>query len=207
MENEFQTSFIPKRPSAQMSAPASPVVAAPSRRAPVGIVTLLSVLIFVASLVALGGVYFYKQLLTKQVVEVSAQLARAKEAFEPGLITELQTLDHRLSSASEILRGHITVSPILKTLQDVTLKSIRYTKFSYTVTTSGGAPFIEVKMTGQSRGYMPIALQNEAFAGNKYIKSPIFSNLILDDRTGNVLFDLTFSVDPEFVRYGAMPTQ
>ena len=165
-----------------------------------------AVLIFVASLVALGGVYFYKQLLTKQIFDVSAQLARAKESFEPGLITQLQTLDHRLSSASDILRGHITVSPILKILQDVTLKSIRYTKFSYTVTTSGGAPFIEVKMTGQSRfGYTAIAQQNEAFAGNKYIKNPIFSNLILDERTGNVLFDLTFSVDPEFVRYGAMP--
>ena len=199
METEFQTSFIPKKPLAE----AATSTERTSR--PVSIVMLLSVLVFVAALVAAGGVYLYKQYLTKQVVDMTSQLKRAREGFEPALIAQLQTLDTRLSSASGILATHITVSPILKALSDTTLKTIRYTKFTYTVQ-GESSPRIDVKMSGQSRGYMPIALQNEAFTKNKYIKNPIFSNLTLDDRTGNVTFDLTFSVDPDFVLYGKMPT-
>ena len=55
-------------------------------------------------------------------------------------------------------------------------------------------------MSGQAIGYRSIALQADLFAKNKNLIDPVFSNLSLDDK-GNVLFDLTFSVDQSFVNY------
>ena len=49
-------------------------------------------------------------------------------------------------------------------------------------------------------GYRSIALQSDLFSKNKNFIDPIFSNLSLDDK-GNVLFDLGFSVDMNFLAY------
>ena len=56
-------------------------------------------------------------------------------------------------------------------------------------------------MSGKADNYTAIALQSDQLTQNKYIKDPIFENLTLDDRS-NVLFDLTFQVDPSFVLFG-----
>ena len=55
-------------------------------------------------------------------------------------------------------------------------------------------------MSGIAIGYRSIALQSDLFAENKNLIDPIFSNLTLDN-SGNVIFDLDFSVDPDFINY------
>ena len=83
-----------------------------------------------------------------------------------------------------------------------TIKTIRYTKFSYDLGTDKSAKVV-VKMSGQASwtlGYKAIALQSDIFTQNKYFIDPIFSNLS-PDKKGNILFDLEFSVDPDFVDY------
>jgi hypothetical protein len=60
-----------------------------------------------------------------------------------------------------------------------------------------------VKMRGIAIGYRSVALQADLFTtkeeGKNFI-DPVFSNLTLDD-AGNVLFDLEFALDPDFVDY------
>ncbi|MFA5933820.1 MAG: hypothetical protein WC795_01165 [Candidatus Paceibacterota bacterium] len=191
MDKDFQTSFIPKKPLAEER-----VV----RERPVNIFSFFATVIFFASLVSGAGVYFYKIVLTRQVAEMNTSLERAKEAFEPGLILDLQNLDKRLNSSKEILANHLVLSPLFKTLQDLTLKSVRFTKFDYSALSEQG---ISIKLSGQARSYTSVALQSDALAKNKYIKDPVFSNLNLDDR-GNVTFDLSFMVDPSFLRYQSL---
>jgi len=82
------------------------------------------------------------------------------------------------------------------------LKSIQFTKFSYTITGSGPTAKINVLMSGKSQSYTAIALESAKLAENKYIKDPIFSNLTPNDQ-GIILFDLNFTVDPQFVLYKA----
>jgi hypothetical protein len=55
-------------------------------------------------------------------------------------------------------------------------------------------------MSGVAMGYRAIALQSDLFAENKNLIDPVFSNLTLDS-DANVLFDLDFSVDSNFVNY------
>jgi len=190
MEQNFQTSFIPKKPMIEERA-VSP--------RPVGFLTTISIFIFFAVVVASGGLYFYKGVLSKSIIQMDADLVLAKNRFEPSKITQLQTLDKRLSASSLILSKHIAISPIFEALQALTMKTVRYTKFSYEVSTDKN-PKILVEMSGQAIGYRSIALQSDLFAKNKNIIDPAFSNLSLDDK-GNVLFDLNFSVDPSFVNY------
>ncbi len=195
MEQQFQTSFIPKKPLAEdrIIKPRS-----------VGVFSFLATIIFIASIVAGGGVYFYEILLTKQVASSADSLKRAQDAFEPTVINDLVALNKRLNSANDILNHHIAVTPIFKTLGDTTLKSIQYTKFDYSI--PKGTSNILIKMSGKAPSYQSIAIQADNFGQNKYLIDPVFSNLNLDDK-GSVNFDLTFSVDPSFVSYSSNITK
>ncbi|HPS21224.1 MAG TPA: hypothetical protein PLO44_00210 [Candidatus Paceibacterota bacterium] len=198
MEQNFQTSFIPKKPivTEERTETARP-------RRPVSILTLISIFIFLAVVLATGGLYLYKSMLQKNITEMSANLALAQERFEPAKINQLQVLGKRLSASDQILTKHIAISPIFETLQESTMKTIRYTDFNYSFGTEKNSKLINVIMSGQAIGYRSIALQADLLAENKNIIDPTFSNLKLDDK-GNVLFDLEFSVDPNFVDYKQM---
>ena len=191
MEQNFQTSFIPKKPIVED-------VVVHSR--PTSLFTVLALFAFFAVLIAFGGVYFYRGVLTKQVNTMNDQLKLAKNSFEPEKIDALQQLDKRLNAASEVLSKHVAISPIFETLQKYTLKSIRYSKFEYTFASDSGTA-LDVKITGQALGYKSIALQADLFnKHDKEIIDPVFSNLSLDLK-GNVIFQLEFSVDPSFINY------
>ena len=193
MEQDFQTSFIPKKPMIDSRAVAP---------RPVGILTIACAFIFFAILLSTGALYFYKAILANNITQMEKDLNLAQSRFEPSKITQLQSLDKRLRAANEVLSKHVAISPIFQTLQDVTMKTIRYTKFDYTFD-EGTNSMVLVKMSGIAVGYRSIALQADLFTQNKSLIDPIFSNLSLDN-TGNVLFDLNFSVDPSFVNYEQM---
>jgi hypothetical protein len=191
MEQQFQTSFIPKKPL---------VTEQKTSGVSSNIFNIIGVVVFITSLVAAGGAYAYKTYATKKVLAQAQSLAAAKSEFEATLINNLQQVERRLNASQEILSNHISVSPIFAALQEATLKSVRYTKFSYSLNPEAGAEKVVVKLSGQATNYTSIALQSDLLAKNKYLKNIIFSNLALDEK-GNVLFDLTFSVDPSFVSY------
>ncbi|MFA6177291.1 MAG: hypothetical protein WC694_00110 [Candidatus Paceibacterota bacterium] len=190
MEQNFQTSFIPKKPIIKESA---------SYERPVSLFLIISIFIFFTVLVTSGGLYFYKGILVKKIADMDKTLNLAKNRFEPSKISELQNFDKRLISSSEILSKHITIIPIFNALEQLTMKSVRFTNFSYSLGDDTKTT-IDVKMSGVAIGYRSIALQSDLLAKNKNLIDPIFSNLTLDN-AGNVIFDLDFSVDPSFVNY------
>jgi hypothetical protein len=191
MDQNFQTSFIPKRPIVEEKAVSSKSV---------NLFTVASLFIFFAVALGAGGLYFYKGVLEKSKVKMESDLNLAKNRFEPATISRLKNSDQRLNAATEVLSKHIAISPIFQVLESLTMKNIRYTKFSYSLNNEN---MVEVKMTGQAVGYRSVALQADLFSKNKNLVDPIFSNLTLDSK-GNVLFDLTFSVDSTFVDYKQM---
>ena len=190
MDQNFQTSFIPKKPIVKDRI---------STTRPVGIFFVASIFILLVVLLATGGLYFYKGVLNKNIVDMQNSLTLAQNRFEPSKIAELQVLDKRLRAATQILSQHVAITPIFTVLESSTLKTVRYTKFSYTLGT-GQSPTVDVQMSGVAIGYRSVALQSDLLATNKSFINPVFSNLTLDN-TGNVLFDLEFSVDPNFVNY------
>ena len=193
MEQDFQTSFIPKKPIIEDRT----VVARP-----VGFALVLSLFIFFTVLIASGSIYLYKGILVKNITKMEGNLNLAKNRFEPSKINQLQVLDKRLRVSTEILSKHLAISPIFQALQDITMKTVRFTRFGYDFVDEKSAK-ISVKMSGSAIGYRSIALQSDLFAKSEYFINPVFSNLSLDN-SGNVLFDLEFIVDPSFVDYKEM---
>jgi hypothetical protein len=190
MEQNFQTSFIPKKPIIKETTISSQ---------PISAFLIISLFVFLTVLLATGGLYFYKGVVAKKITDLESTLNLAKNRFEPSKIVELQILDKRLKAASEVLSKHSTVIPIFKALEQLTMKTVRFTKFNYSLGTEEKNT-INVKMSGIAIGYRSIALQADLLAKNKNLIDPVFSNLTLDN-SGNVVFDLEFSVDPNFVNY------
>jgi len=166
---------------------------------PIGLLFVLSLLILFAVIVATGSLYFYKSALQKNISGMEETLNLAKYRFEPARIAELQVLDKRLRASNEILSKHMAITPVFEALEKITLKTVRYTKFSYDLASDNGST-VDIKMSGQAIGYRSVALQADLFTKNKNLIDPVFSNLTLDN-SGNVLFDLEFSVEPSFINY------
>ncbi len=190
MEQNFQTSFIPKKPIVK------------ERTTPVrgvGFIFILSIFIFITAVAAYGFAYVYKGNLTKTLKSKESSLTLARDRFEPERIAELKTLDKRMRAANEILSGHIVASPIFKELETITMKNVRYTDFNFG-STNDGETKIAIKLKGEAVGYRAVAMQADLFSKNKNFVDPVFSNLSLDAK-GHVTFDVDFSVDPVFVNY------
>lgn len=191
MDTNFQTSFIPKKPLAEERTPIVPSTS---------IFSFIATLVFFAALASAAGMYFYEAGLNKSINGAKTSLSSARDSFEPALITKLKTLDRRLTNANTLLDNHIAVTPIFTALSTSTLKTVQFTKFSYTTAADKTAPIL-IRMSGKARDYSSIALQSDQLAKNKHIRNPIFSNLNLDSTSGMVAFELVFSVSPDLVRF------
>lgn len=185
MENEFRTTFIPKQPivsqSSQSSAPVSK---------PVGILFVVSVIIFIASLAIAGGMYGYKVYLEKQVVDLSNSLNLVQKSLDPNTIKEFTVMDKRLRNSETLLNQHIVTSPLFTMLGATTLPTVRYTKMDMSFNEAGN---LAVTMSGESDGYRSIALQSQALSQNANLSDTIFSNFTVTPK-GRVSFDVAFTI-------------
>lgn len=180
---------------------------APSTRS-ISIFSIIGVFILFTAVLVTSALFLYKGVLVKSIKDKEASLALARNDFEPDRIKELQILDKRLRASTEVLSHHIAVTPIFEALSAITMKTVRYTNFTYSLEDANNAtsPRINVKMNGLAVGYRSVALQSDLFSTRdegKNFLNPVFSNLTLDT-SGNVLFNLEFSVDPDFVNYKKM---
>ncbi len=190
MDQEFQTSFIPKK---------TETVKPKRSGSSFGLINTISFVLLIMSIIMAGGVYFYRDNLATRVQEMQVSLNRARNIFEPSLLEELRILDKRMKAAREILQGHIAVSPIFNILQETTLPNIRYINFQYELSLAN-PNLVQVSMTGEATSYDAITLQADLFNRNRFIRNPIFSNFSLN-RNGLIDFDLSFDVSRSLVSF------
>lgn len=198
MEPTFQTTFIPKKPLQQVA----------TAEKPSGLIVFLNViatLLVVASGAAYGILFVYKNQLTSSISNSNQSLERQSQTFESNLVVELDDINRRLQAAETLLKNHVVVSPLFKSLHEITLKTIKYNNFTFESQETAGKNIL-VKMSGTAQNYDSIALQSDMFAKNRFLKDPVFSNLVPDTK-GAINFDLTFTVDPSFLLYKTYTVQ
>ncbi len=183
------TSFIPKKPETS--------VVRRSKGGVINVFFLVALIVFLTSVVASVGVFFYKQVAEQRLEEKVALLEKTRTAFEPALVTELATVDSHIKSAQNILNSHIALSAFFNMLEQSTLQSVQFDSFTFSHSDESG---MIVQMKGRGLSFSSVALQSDIFGKNPYIQGPIFSNLDLDN-TGSVLFDFSAVVDPTLVSY------
>jgi hypothetical protein len=195
MDQQFQTSFIPKKPVTEARAPIS-------RGSSYSFFSVISIVIVVVAVVLFGGSYFYRLTLQKQRDSVTVDIAAKTKTFDMDFLKEVTMLDKRIKASNEVLAKHTLVSPVFNKLSQLSLKTIQCTKFEMS---QGSTGMVNVKMAGRAVNYAAIASESDVLTGvnttkNTYFINPIFSNLNLDDKA-RVSFDLTFSVDNALVSY------
>lgn len=192
MDPQFPTSFIPKRPIT-----ADVEVSHPRARA-VGLLSLITVIIVVATVLSFAGVYLYEKQLVAQKAKLEQSINDARSGIGTDFLSDMKRLNARISGVKTLLASHVVVSPIFAALEATTLRSVQYKRFSYEFTTDPGtkAQVVRVSLEGTAKNYSTIALQSDAFAQSSLIRNPVFSNLTVDDKTGTVGFRLAFDVNP-----------
>lgn len=192
MESNIRSSFIPQSP-----------VGAPqpgSRRTSSGggpdMLTLLSLVLFIASATLAVGVFLYVQYMNTNAASKLEQLNRAKAAFEPSLIAELTRLDDRMRAADEVLGIHIAPSSLFRVLEQLTLQTVAFSSLDFT---AESATNMTLTMQGVAQSMNSIALEADLLSKSGIISNPIFSNI---NRTvDGVNFDFTSSLNAEGLRY------
>src|SRR5437870_2852513 len=114
MEPKFNTSFIPKKPVADV-----PVYVDRRPKGTLNIFSLAATLIFAMTLLGAGGVYLYKNLLTSQIVQADKDVNAARAAFETDKIQDLIQANTRIIATKNLLEKHLAVSQILLLLQSL----------------------------------------------------------------------------------------
>ena len=181
---DLQSSFIPKQVLTREARP---------RSEPLGLLFVLSLVVLLIALLFYGGVFVYKNNLTKQIAELNASIEKSRESIERERILTIDKLDKQLKRAATILNNHKTFLSTFKILEDQTLKSIRYTGL-----TQAGA---SLTLRGLARDYEGVARQSIVFgAAYPTIQDFVFSDLSAD-ATGRVSFSLKLDLDPKLLSY------
>lgn len=190
------TTFIPKKPTVSID---------PERRS-VGFFSLISLIIFIGTLVAAGGAYFYKYTLEKDIVQLSNELKEQEDKFDPNFIKVMNRFNARIEGAKAILNRHIAVSPVFEALSRATLQSVQLQSFSFNSSNVGGKPSVRVNIKGvaapqgRESAYGSLAAQADRMNKDKYIKQPVFSSFNLNEQ-GRVTFTLDANVDSRLIDY------
>ncbi len=160
---------------------------------------LAAIVLLVASLALGAGVFVYQQYLVAESASKSANLNRAKDAFDPSLIHELTRLDDRMKAADRILSAHSAPTAFFAALQQTTLKTISFRTLNLNI---ADQKHVTVQMAGVAQSVNSIALQADIFSTSGIINGPIFSN-IARDRDG-VRFNLVATVNLESINYSSL---
>jgi flagellar basal body-associated protein FliL len=185
MEQEFRTTFIPKKPIAP-----TPVSSSGSSGKPVGIFFVIALIIFITTLAAAGGAYLYKSYLKGEVASLVSSLELVQKKIDSTFIKEATTMDKRLKNADTLLNQHTVVAPLFIALSQSTLPAVRYTKLDLSFDENKN---MVAKLSGESDGYRSIALQSQALSEKTSLKNIIFSNFVVTPK-GRVSFDVSFTL-------------
>ena len=130
----------------------------------------------------------------------------SENAFDPESVSTYSTLNKRITVANTLLKNHIALSSLFSVLGQSTLKTVRFSSFSFSQGASGKSSIV---MKGQARdnnnNYNSVAKQAEVFSENpvsKYITNPIFDGLNTD-KNGNAVFNFTADVQNSQILYSA----
>jgi Tfp pilus assembly protein PilN len=191
MDPQVSGSFIPKQS-----------LSAPRRGNPMGLLLLLSILLFILSLVGAAGVFAYGQILKGAIANSDQQLTLAEGAFEPAVIDDLSRLDNRLQQTEALLTRHLAPSAIFDFLSTVTLERVQFTKFSYKYGASGSA---SITLSGIADSYSTVALQSDKFGSSRLLKNVVFSG-VGASQAGKVSFSVQADLDPSLYIYAREDT-
>jgi len=162
-----------------------------------GLFTLLSLLIFVASLFAAGAVFGYGLLLQNQLTQKDSMLKTAEGAFEPGTIQDLVRLDARMNQSRTLISKHVSPSALFAFLSSITLERVQLIFFDYTLQPDGSGA---LTLAGVADTFSSVALQSDQFGASKLLRDVVFSGVNATEG-GKIGFSVGTTIDSSYILY------
>ncbi len=185
MDPQSGGSFIPKKPLIE------------TRRGGGGLLFSIALLLFIASLAGGAAVFAYQGYLTTTIASKDESLKKTESAFDPDAIETLVRTDRRIEEMRILLSKHVAPSAIFALLSELTLQSVRYNSFRYTLEPSGAA---SISLQGVADSFSSVALQSDQFGASKYLSNVVFSGISINS-SGRVDFTVGATVAPSAVSY------
>lgn len=217
MEPKFQTSFIPKRPMGgglgnlgSVSSVGGTIPRAPSARPGLSIFLTLAVLLFILSIAAVGGAYFWKQHLISTQAKLKTDLKAQEDKFELSQIEDLKAVNVQIDTAKSILAQHLSVTQIFTIISYLTIESVRFLSLDVTPPVNPGDD-VRLELSGIGANLFSVAFQSKVLAQlenyglRKIVKNPILSNPTLNPNN-SVSFSFSASIAPDSISYEKLVT-
>jgi len=164
-----------------------------------------SVFVFILSLAAVGGVYFWNQYLVSAQTGYKAELAEREKQFNVDLIEQLKRVNVQIDMAKQLLANHLAVSQVFDIISHFTAENSRFLSLDL-ATPTNQSDGVKISMKGYGKSFSSVAFQSdvlsqlERYGLRRIVKNPILSDPSLDNN-GTVSFGFTATIDPENLSY------
>lgn len=191
MDAKFSTSFIPKQNMAR--------AVQPSRSSNISVLYIIGVAVFIIVIALGAGVYLYNQNLRADLTQLDSEIADRKASFELGKIDEVRLFSRRVTTAKNLLGGHVAFTQFFTILEENTMPNVAFKNLSYQLI-PGGA---RVSLQGIADGFSAVALQSDTFLAQPELSGHVFSNFKLKEN-GFVEFSYEATVAKTAILYSSI---
>lgn len=190
-EQKYTTSFIPKKPIQVSKKPGK------ISKGGASFMTMITLVIFIATLVAAGGVYVYQLSLNGRIETQNKNLLKARESFNSEFIAQATRLNDRIESVRSLVNNHVAPSQIFKLLEDETLTTVRFNSLRYYEDEDNK---LRLDVSGLAKGFQSIVLQSDRYGNTGKLRDVLFASLQPTEE-GLVSFTFDGSVEPRAILY------
>lgn len=214
METKFQTSFIPKKPIPTVQTSFTPTTPRRTVNSTTGSMFMtLAIVLFVVSVLAIGGAYAYNKYLDSQHISLQEQLNNRIREFNLDQISLIKAQSAKIALSRQILNNHLAMSYIFEAIGKITAESTRFLTlgFDLPISTQGAPGIMNVALSGYSRSFPSLAFQSDVLNQlenyqfqNVQLRSVIRNPIIKDPSVttnGIVNFELSAQIDPGAFSY------
>jgi hypothetical protein len=210
MEPKFQTSFIPKKQVASVggltgnsmgSGPAQQKAKANLTSAYMAV----AVILFVVSIGAVGGAYFWKSYLKTANETYKSDLAKMEEKFDIKLIEKLKAKNIQIDTGKRLVNNHVALSSVFEIIQKMTVSDVRFNSMDIKGTPENTSKYT-MSLKGVGRNLATVAFQAQVFSDlasfglDKLVKNPMISSPALEP-SGAVSFGISADIERGIVSY------
>ena len=162
--------------------------------------TAVSILVFATVCFITIGIFVSGFFMNRQIEGLQKNVAGVSSQFNQTEVTELVSLDKKVSAVSEIISSHTSLTEIREFLEDNTQSNVQVLNYAFTEggLQSGGPQLV---IGGEALSYNTLANQLKIFEGSNFVSSVEFTD-VGPTETGTIAFTATLAMKPSAFSYG-----
>ncbi len=149
-----------------------------------------------ASLMALS-VFLYQMYLQHNLALVHKDVQTTQQSFNATPIQKITTLNNQLIVAQGLLNTHVTISRFLDMFSADTPRNVRFTSLGIAINPKDGSA--SMKADGIARDFNTLVVESRTLEGNKNLSNVTFSDISVDNETGNIRFTVSGVISKSLV--------